>query len=173
MGIFARTVPQPHWLFDVVTFLGAKLGVLPWVYLIYWLAGVAAFAVGSVWLTQRFLPGRPALAAALGPLVVLGPATILGSTTPLLWFADPHMLGGCLAFLALCGLPTDRWRAASLAALAAGAFHIQHGANLAPVLLLTALLATKAAPRRRLMLAATALSGVQYLGRAALLLREA
>jgi hypothetical protein len=152
---FARTVPQPHWLFDVVTYLGARAGILPWAYLVYWLAGLAAFAVGSVWLAQRFLPDRPGLAAALGPVVVLGPATILGSTTPLLWFADPHMLGGCLAFLALCGLLTERWRAASLAALAAGAFHIQHGANLAPVLLLTALLATKAARRRRLLLAAT------------------
>ncbi|HEV8627661.1 MAG TPA: hypothetical protein VG034_24755, partial [Acidimicrobiia bacterium] len=86
---FARTVPQPHWLFDVVTYLGTRLGVLPAVYLAYWLAGILAFAVGSVWLTRRFLPDRPALAAALGPIVVLGPANLLGSTTPLVWFADP------------------------------------------------------------------------------------
>jgi hypothetical protein len=155
---FARTVPQPHWLFDVVTYLGTRLGMLPAVYLAYWLAGILAFAVGSVWLTRRFLPDRPALAAALGPIVVLGPANLLGSTTPLVWFADPHMLGGCLAFLALCGLLTDRWRAASLAALAAGLFHIQHGANLAPVLILTAILATHATARRRLLLVATALA---------------
>jgi hypothetical protein len=154
---FARTVPQPHWLFDAFTYLGARLGLLPAVYLAYWLAGILAFAVGSVWLTQRFLPDRPALAAALGPLVVLGPATLLGSTTPLVWFADPHMLGGCFAFLGLCGLLTDRWWAASLAALAAGLFHVQHGANLTPVLILTAVLATKAPPRRRLLLVATAL----------------
>lgn len=154
---FARTVPQPHWLFDVITFLGARLGILPGVYLAYWLAGVVAFSVGSVWLARRFLPDRTALAAALGPIVVLGPTAVLGSTTPLLWFANPHMLGGCLAFLCLCGLLTERWRAASLAALAAGAFHIQHGANLAPILLLTAILATKVAPRLRSLLVATAL----------------
>jgi hypothetical protein len=153
---FARTVPQPHWLFDAITFVGSRLGILPWVYLGYWLAGIAVFALASVWLTQRFLPERPALAAVLGPLVVLGPEKILGSTTPLLWFADPHMLGGCLAFLALVALLTDRWRVAVVAALLAGAFHIQHGANLAPVLLLTAVLARGAAPRRRIMLAATA-----------------
>jgi len=155
---FARTVPQPHWLFDVITYLGTRLGMLPAAYLAYWLAGILAFATGSVWLTRRFLPDRPALAAALGPIVILGPATLLGSTTPLVWFADPHMLGGCLAFLALCGLLTDRWRAASLAALAAGLFHIQHGANLAPVLILTAVLATGATARRRLLLVATALA---------------
>jgi uncharacterized protein DUF6798 len=153
---FARTVPQPHWLFDVITYLGTRLGILPGVYLAYWLAGILAFAIGSAWLTRRFMPDCPGLAAALGPIVVLGPSALLGSTTPLLWFADPHMLGGCLAFLALCGLLTDRWGAASLAALAAGLFHIQHGANLAPVLILTAVLVRDATPRRRLLLVATA-----------------
>lgn len=154
---FARTVPQPHWLFDAVTYAGARLGVLPAVYLAYWLAGIVAFAVGAVWLTRRFLPDRPALAAVLGPLLVLGPEKILGSTTPLLWFADPHMLGGCLAFLALVALLTDRWNVAVVASLLAGAFHIQHGANLAPVLLLTAVLAQRVVARRRVMLAATAM----------------
>jgi hypothetical protein len=154
---FAQTVPQPHWLFDAVTFAGTRLGILPWVYLAYWLAGIAAFALASVWLTQRYLPHRPVLAALLGPLVVLGPEKILGSTTPLLWFADPHMLGGCLAFLALAALLTDRWRAAALSALLAWAVHVQHGANLAPILLLTAALASGAVLRRRLMLAGTGL----------------
>ncbi|MGH9004929.1 MAG: hypothetical protein ACRDYV_17540, partial [Acidimicrobiia bacterium] len=153
---FARSVAQPHWLFDVVTFVGTRLGVLPWVYLAYWLAGIAIFALASVWLVDRFLPGRRALSLALGPVVAVGPTTILGSTTPLLGFAIPHMLGGCLAFLALAGIQTGRWRSAAIAALATAAFHVQQGANLAPVLLLAAILGARAPRGRRLLLAAAA-----------------
>src|SRR5438552_6093798 len=53
---FAQSVPQPHWLFDVVTFVGERLGLLSWVYLAYWLAGIAVFAVAAVWIGERFLP---------------------------------------------------------------------------------------------------------------------
>jgi hypothetical protein len=150
---FARSVPQPHWLFDAVTWAGERLGALPWVYLAYWLAGLLAFGVAAVWLTERFLPGRPWLASLLGPLVVLGPEKVLGSTTPLLGLAIPHMLGGCLAFMALSGLVTGRWRAAAGAGLLAGAVHVQHGANLAPVFLAAAALAAGASRRHRLLAA--------------------
>ena len=153
---FARTVPQPHWLFDVLTYVGTRLGTLPAIYLLYWLSGIVVFAVGSVWLAERFLPRNAAWAAALGPLVVLGPSKLLGTTTPLLWFANPHMLGGCLAFLALAALLTGRWRTAAAVAVAAGVFHVQHGANLAPVLVLVALLNRQAARRDRVLLIITA-----------------
>ena len=153
---FARSVPQPHWLFDAITFLGARFGILPAVYLVYWLAGIAVFGLASVWLIDRFVPGRRALSLALGPLVAIGPAAVLGSTTPLLWFANPHMLGGCLACLALAGVLAGHWRAAALAALAAGAVHVQNGANLAPVLLLAAVLSTGEPRSRRAVLAGTA-----------------
>jgi uncharacterized protein DUF6798 len=153
---FARSVPQPHWLFDAVTYLGTRFGILPAVYLVYWLAGIAVFGLASVWLVDRFLPGRRAFSLALGPLVAIGPTAVLGSTTPLLWFANPHMLGGCLACLAVAGVLAGHWRVAALAALAAGAVHLQHGANLAPVLLLAALLAAGEPRRRRALLAGTA-----------------
>jgi hypothetical protein len=153
---FARSVPQPHWLFDAVTYVGSRFGILPGVYLVYWLAGIAIFALASVWLVDRFLPGRRAFSLALGPLVAVGPTVVLGSTTPLLWFADPHMLGGCLAFLALAGILSGHWRSAAVAAVAAEAVHVQHGANLAPVLLLAAVLCRAAPRRQRALLAGTA-----------------
>src|SRR5688572_32293861 len=59
---FARTVPQPHWLFDVLTYVGTRLGALPAIYLLYWLSGIVVFAVGSVWLAERFLPRNAAWA---------------------------------------------------------------------------------------------------------------
>jgi hypothetical protein len=155
---FAQTVPQPHWLFDVVTFAGERLGILPWVYLAYWLAGIAVFSLGAVWITERFLPHRPGWAVLLGPLVVLGPQKILGSSGPIGWFAIPQMLGGCLAFLALAALLTGRWRAAIVAAVLTGAVHVQHGADLAPVLFLAAALPGAWRRRPRVAFAATGIA---------------
>jgi hypothetical protein len=153
---FARSVPQPHWLFDVLTYVGTRFGILTSVYLLYWLAGIVIFGLASLWLVDRFVPGRRALSLAVGPLVAIGPTAFLGSTSPLLWFADPHMLGGCLAVLALAAVLTDRWAVAAVAALAAELVHVQHGANLAPVLLVAALLGAAQPRGRRILLAGTA-----------------
>src|SRR5918999_1265279 len=68
------------------------------------------------------------------------------------WFTrtvpQPHWLFDAITYLG--ALLTGRWRVASLAALAAGLFHIQHGANLAPILILTAVLPSGTSTRRRL-----------------------
>jgi hypothetical protein len=155
---FTQSVPQPHWFFDVVTYIGERIGLLPWVYLAYWLAGIVAFGTGAVWLAERFLPGRRTAAALIGPLVVLAPQAVLGSSGPLVWFAIPNMLGGCLAFLALSALLTGRFRIAVLAALVAGVVHVQHGANLAAVLMVAALLPHGWSRRQRFVLVGTALT---------------
>ncbi|MEW6476354.1 MAG: hypothetical protein AB1679_29180, partial [Actinomycetota bacterium] len=72
-----------------------------------------------------------------------------------LWgFALPQGLGACLGFLAVAALVTGRWRAAVVASVLAALAHVQHGADLGPVLLATALLATLRPPRHRLALTA-------------------
>lgn len=155
---FMESVPQPHWLFDLVTGAGAAVGALPLAYLIYWLLSLLAFGTAAAWAARRFLPAQPWGVLLLGPLLVFGPEKVLGSTTPLLGIALPHMLGACLAFAALAALVNRYWTAAMVASLLAGAVHVQHGANLAPVLLLAAVLATSATPRVRLLLGGTAAS---------------
>jgi len=161
---FTQSVPQPHWFFDIVTYLGERVGLLPWVYLAYWLAGIVAFGTGAVWLAERFLPGRRAAAALMGPLAALAPQAVLGSSGPLVWFAIPNMLGGCLAFLALAALLTGRFRIAVLGALVAGVVHVQHGANLAAVLMLAAAMPGGWSRRQRFTLfgvAVTLLAGAE------------
>jgi hypothetical protein len=153
---FVEHAPQPHWLFDAVTYAGARLGALPFVFLAYWLVSLLVFGTAAVWLSRRFLPGRMWPALLLGPVLVAGPEKILGSTTPLLGVALPHVLGGCLAFAALAAILNGYWRAAIVTSLLAGLVHVQHGADLAPVLLLTAALATTTRPRIRVALAGTA-----------------
>jgi hypothetical protein len=147
---FVHHAPQPHWFFDLVTFLGERLGVLPPIYLLWWLASLFAFGLGAVWLSRALLPGRMWPALLLGPVLAAGPDKVLGSTSPLLGVALPHMLGGCLAFAALAALLNRYWRAAVVCAVLAGLLHVQHGANLVPVLLLTAGLAAGAPRRSRL-----------------------
>ncbi|MEW6474742.1 MAG: hypothetical protein AB1679_21015, partial [Actinomycetota bacterium] len=63
---FTAQVPQPHWLFDLVTFAGERLGALPLVYLLWWAASMLAFGLGSAWLARRFIPERPWLAVLVG-----------------------------------------------------------------------------------------------------------
>ena len=143
---FTQRVPQPHWLFDAVTYAGERLGVLPIAYLAWWIASFLAFGVAAVWLTRRFLPGQPWMALLVGPALVLGQSTALGSSSALYGLALPGALGACLGFLTLAALVTGRWRTAAVVAVLAALTHVQHGANLAPVLLLGAALAT-ARPR--------------------------
>jgi len=153
---FVEHAPQPHWLFDAVTYAGARLGALPFVFLAYWLVSLLVFGTAAVWVSRRFLPGTIWPALLLGPVLVAGPEKILGSTTPLLGVALPHVLGGCLAFAALAAILNGYWRATIVTSLLAGLVHVQHGADLAPVLLLTAGLATTTRPRIRMALAGTA-----------------
>lgn len=143
---FVESAPQPHWLFDYVTEAGYAAGSLPAV------PPVLAPLPGRVRSRRPLagppvVPGRPWSALLLGPLLVLGPEKVLGSTTPLLGIALPHMLGGCLALLALAALGNRHWTSAVVVALVAGIVHVQHGVLVAPILLLTGILAT-AIPRR-------------------------
>ena len=155
---FTHSVSQPHWLFDAVTYVGERFGALPWVYLAYWFTGIVVFSVAAVWVAERFVPGRRGAAALIGPLVALAPQAILGSSGPLVWFAIPNMLGGCLAFLALAALLTGRFRIAVVGALLAGLVHVQHGANLAAVLMVAAFIPGGWTRKQRVVLAGTAVA---------------
>src|SRR5436853_1003016 len=150
---FTQGVPQPHWLFDTVTYAGERLGVLPLAYLAWWAASFIAFGIAAVWLTRRFLPGQPWMALLVGPALVFGQSTAWGSSSALYGFALPHALGACLGFLTIAALVTGRWRAAAASAVLAALAHVQHGADLCPVLLLTAALATTRPRAHRLALA--------------------
>jgi hypothetical protein len=138
---FNQAAPQPHWFFDVWTFLGEKLGVLQAAYLFWYLLSIAVFGYATARLAESWLPkGRRVLALAIGPIIAIGPIWILGTATPLLGTAVPHVLGGSLAYLALVGIIVRSPRLAVVAAVAAGIIHVQFGAMLVPILVVSAIL---------------------------------
>lgn len=153
---FNNSAPQPHWTFDLLTAAAEKLHILPATYLIYFLASVVAFGVATALLAQRWLPRHAQwLAVLVGPMVVLGPISPLGSTTPILPMALPHVLGGCLAYLAIVLILVDRPIPAALVTVATALAHVQHGANLAVIVVLCAVFWTGPTRNQRIVLAAS------------------
>ena len=153
---FNERVPQPHWLFDLLTYAGERTGHLPAVYFLYTLSGLAFFGLGTAWLAEYWLaPGRRALSLGVPVLMALGPTFALGTFLPFLTQALPNNLGGLMAYAAVAALITGRTRTACALALATGIVHVQHGVVLAGVLVLAALLA-KGSWRSRLPLVGTA-----------------
>jgi hypothetical protein len=58
--IFANA-PQPHWLFDVITWLSAEVGGLKGVavaYLLYWMLSVTAFGLATAILAKAWAPAH-------------------------------------------------------------------------------------------------------------------
>lgn len=152
---FNDSSPQPHWSFDLVTAFGQKIHALPAVYLVYFLASAIVFGTASVLLARRWLPRRAWwLSILIGPLVVLGPISPLGSTTPILPIAIPHVLGGCLAYLAIVLILIDRPIGASIATVLTALVHVQHGANLAVVVIVCAVIWKGPTVRERWIMAA-------------------
>jgi hypothetical protein len=134
---FVASAPQPHILFDLVTWAGAAGGRLAEVYLAWWLLGLLAGGAATAVLATAWAPSRPVLAsAAVAGLLGLSPEVALGSTTPALPTALPHQLGGFLAYLTGALLLTRRPRLAALACVATTVVHVQIGALIAVVCLL-------------------------------------
>lgn len=134
---FIASAPQPHVLFDLVTWAGAATDRLSEVYLAWWLLGLAVGGVATAVLAVAWTPRHPVVASAVvGGLIVLGPQIVLGSTSPALPTALPHELGGFLAYLTGALLLTRRPRPAALALIATAAVHVQLGALAAVVGLL-------------------------------------
>lgn len=160
---FNNSSPQPHWAFDLVTAIGEKLHVLALVYLGYFFASMIAVGVASALLARRWLPRHAQwLSLLIGPLIVFGPISPLGSTTLVLPIAVPHVLGGCLAYLAIALLITDRPLHAALTTVLVALAHVQHGANLAVIVMICALVMTGWSKRDRLVLASAGAFGAVH-----------
>jgi hypothetical protein len=156
---FNTSAPQPHWLFDIVTWAGATIGHLGAVYFAYWVLALLVFGLATAILAERWAPQAP-LAATVGVSVLLpmGMLTLLGTTNPALAIAIPNTLGGFLAYLTLACVITRRDRAAFAAATATSLVHVQLGAIVAVALLLAVALLRARAGRVHWWLLAGSLS---------------
>jgi hypothetical protein len=156
---FNANAPQPHWFFDLWTYAGERLGVLPVAYLSWYVISIAVFGYATARLAEVWLAeNRRVLAVAVGPLIALGPLWILGTATPLYATALPHVMGGCFAYLALVAIIVRAPRLAMVSALAAGVTHVQFGAMLVPILVVATLLWPRLPRRRRLELFGVAIA---------------
>jgi hypothetical protein len=125
---FNDFAPQPHVLFDVITFVGEKISFLAGVYLVYYIASCLAFALGTAILAQAWLPkSHQYLQHLVNILVVIGPVFLLGTFLTIHFQAVPNMAGGCLAYLAVACLLTNRWNLAAFSIVGCSFLHLQHG----------------------------------------------
>jgi len=140
--------PQPHWLFDVVTWAGASTGTLDAVYFGYWCLGLLAFGFATAVLARAWAP-RATWSATIVVTVIgaLTPWWLLGTGSPMLAIALPGVLSGFLIYLAVAALITGRHGLAAFAAVATALVHVQQGAVVG-VLLLAAVVALAVRDRR-------------------------
>ena len=129
--VFANA-PQPHWLFDVITWLSAEAGGLKGVaaaYFLYFVLSVAVFGLATAILAKAWAPThRWAAIVIVTVIAAVTPQWLLGTGSPLLAIALPGVLGGFLIYLTGAALLTGRNRLAVLAGVATALAHVQQGA---------------------------------------------
>jgi hypothetical protein len=121
--------PQPHYLFDYLTWLGATTGALGALYLIYWFVAMAVFGIATSLLARVWAPRHQWLAVTTVTVIAsVTPLSLYGSGGTLYATALPVVLGGALVYLTVAGLLTGDHRIAAFAAVAAAFTHVQQGA---------------------------------------------
>ncbi len=133
-----ENAPQPHWLFDVVTWVGASTGTLDAVYFGYWALGLLVFGAATAILARAWTPRHTWQAtAAVTVIGALTPWWLLGTGSPMLAIALPGVLSGFLLYLAVAALITARHWLAAVVSIATALVHVQQGAVISVLLLAT------------------------------------
>jgi len=138
---FMNSAPQPHWLFDLVTYVGVVTNSLSISYFLYWLTGLIVFGYATVILARRWTPQYP-MAATLSVTVIIAllPWNVVGTGSTMIAQALPTVLAGHLVYLGLALLLTERYRALPFVAGAVALVHVQQGAVIAIMMAATAVL---------------------------------
>jgi hypothetical protein len=151
---------MPHWSFELVTYVGARLGMLDSVYIAYWLVSIVALCAGLLTWSLRFAPEYPWLCILAGPCIAIGPVALAGSTTPLMGTPIPHYLGGSLAILSLGSLASRRVTASILFGGLTSFVHVQHGFNVCIIMLAAGCLPFFVGRERRTLLGSATLLAI-------------
>ena len=135
---FMEVAPQPHWFFDILTFVGQSVGLLSTTYALFWGVGLLAFGAATSLLAFRFVPGVPWLVAiGLTLLASVSPWMVGGTGSPVIAQALPAVTSASLVYLTIAALITEvRW-VAILAAPLVAVVHVQQGAVVAIILLVS------------------------------------
>jgi hypothetical protein len=132
---FMSAAPQPHWFFDIVTYLGATAGLLSTFYVLFWVVGLLAFGAATALLAYRFAPGSAwIVASGFTMLISVTPWMIGGTGSPIIAQALPAVTSANLVYLAIAALLSElRW-VAILAAPLVAVVHVQQGSVIAIIL---------------------------------------
>lgn len=145
---FMEAAPQPHWFFDLITFVGESWGVLSLVYALYWACGVVAFAAATTLLAFRFAPSAPwSVGIGLTALAGMSSWNAGGTGSFVITQALPAVLSANLIYLLIACFLTHRRTLAMVIAPLIAIVHVQQG-SIAAVLLVGALVAYWVVERR-------------------------
>ncbi len=138
---FLENAPQPHWFFDLVTFVGASLNQLDIVYFLYWCIGLLAFGIATALLARHWVPLNPWVATlAVTSIASITPWAFLGTGTGVIPFALPAVLSSNMIYLALAALLTGRRGFFALSVVGIAIVHVQQGSVMLIILLAVALM---------------------------------
>lgn len=145
---FMQSAPQPHWFFDLITFGGESLHILPFVYGAYWAAGLLAFGAATVLLARHLVPSASTAVAVLVTVVAgLMPWMLGGTGTPVIAIALPAVLSANMIYLLIAGMLTGRRVLVVIMGPAVAVIHVQQGSI--AIVLVVALLIVEAVRDRR------------------------
>jgi hypothetical protein len=146
---FMAAAPQPHWFFDVLTYVGESLGALSLVYALFWMAGLVAFAVATVLLAGRFAPAaRWPVAVGVTLLTAVTPWMIGGTGSPVIAVALPAVMSANLIYLLLAAFLTQRRAFVAVLAPLIAIVHVQQGSI--AIVLVASMLVVDGVRRRRI-----------------------
>jgi hypothetical protein len=132
---FMATAPQPHWFFDIVTYLGALTGQISMAYALFWMAGLVAFGFATALLARKWAPRIPWIAAlAVTVITTQTPWMLIGTGTLVIPQALPAVTGGDLIYLFVAVLILGRRRLAALIGTMVAIVHVQEGGVVAIIL---------------------------------------
>lgn len=125
---FMEVAPQPHWFFDVLTFVGERLGMLSFVYAAFWAAGLLAFGVATAIIAYRFFPSA-AWPVSMGATMIaaITPWAIGGTGSGMIAQALPAVLSANLIYLLLAGMLAERRLLVVILAPFIAVVHVQQG----------------------------------------------
>jgi hypothetical protein len=110
------------------------------IYLLYFLVSLLVFGVATAILARAWAPSHPWSAVlVVTVLAALTPWWLLGTGSPMLAIALPGVLGGFLVYLTAAALLTGAHRLAAGTAIATALVHVQQGAVVGVLLLMTVL----------------------------------
>lgn len=136
-----ENAPQPHVLFDLITWFGTKTGTLAGIYLLFFVASMLVYGLATTLLAQKWAPRYPWSAVlSVTALTAVAPLYLLGSGAIMWPVALPGVLGGILLYLVTASLILGRNRLAAVAGIAVAVVHVQVGVIVVVLLALVAAL---------------------------------